>query len=168
MWFFGKHGSKNARKSTAVKTTVNSREQSDDENWIADLKHSVHGDWHQYDILIAARGYDWNYAVSAAEYLIHSDLTNIGTLTISDIENSSQELISNFDASGGNLRNLPQLEQEQASLGVGGFSRQLKAPIKVIWFNQTHFIRCLSPVIDDEERIRPYVAAMIERRLGDK
>ena len=44
-------------------------EYLNDLTYIKDMKHSQSGPWHQYDVLIDARGYGWNTMIGWADSL---------------------------------------------------------------------------------------------------
>ena len=52
-------------------------------------------------------------------------------------------------------------------LAVGGISRVLKAPVKIVWFNQTRILRFFTPV-GDEQLMTRYIETVIRRTFGTK
>lgn len=42
----------------------NNEEYIDDVTFIRDIKHIPSVPWHQYDVLLAAQGYGWDYMIS--------------------------------------------------------------------------------------------------------
>ena len=59
----------------------NNEEYIDDVTFIRDIKHIQSGPWHQYDVLLAAQGYGWDYMISSADYMAAADLENISQVT---------------------------------------------------------------------------------------
>ena len=52
-------------------------------------------------------------------------------------------------------------------LAIGGISRTLKMPVKIVWFNQTRVLRFFTPV-DDEMLLTKYIETVIRRTFGTK
>ncbi|MCF0105492.1 MAG: hypothetical protein HUJ53_01890 [Holdemanella sp.] len=136
----------------------------DDMSYIADLHH-IEGVWNQYDFLLNAQGYGWNYIVDSADYMVHADLENIGTISVTKTFNEeSVERIDEFNLTG-SIQSMNSLSEESIDFGIGGTSKILGAPIKIVWFNQTRVIRIFTP-INDEILLTRYAETMIRRTFG--
>ena len=129
------------------------------------MKH-IHGSWQQYDILLAASGYGWDYMVDTAAYMESADLDSISTITTAEMANMPEkELIDAYKKTQGSIRDFKRLSVEKGQLAVGGISRVLKAPVKIVWFNQTRVLRVFTTV-DDELLITKYIETVIRRTFG--
>lgn len=134
----------------------------DEMSYIEDTHH-IEGPWHQYDYLLAAGGYGWEYMLSSADYMTRADLQNIGTVSVGYIPNGdATELIDEYRAVGESIVAMKTLEEEGANLGIGGISKVVGMPVKVVWFNQTRMLRIFSPVNDEELFLR-YAETVIRR-----
>ncbi len=146
---------------------IKEQEFIDDISYIQDMKHTP-GAWHQYDFLLAAMPYGWEMIVDWAAYMENADLEDISTLTVSEIANAPEtELIQEYWDSKGTISQFAALSQEEGVLGIGGISRTLKMPVKVVWFNQTRVLRIFT-LTDDEEMLKNYAETMIRRTFGTK
>lgn len=137
----------------------------DDVSYIKEIKH-IRGTWQQYDVLLAASSYSWNYMVDTAAYMESADLDTISTITTAEMANMEEtELISAYRKTQGSIKDFGLLSFEKGELAVGGISRVLKAPVKIIWFNQTRVLRVFT-LIDDELLLTKYIETMIRRSFG--
>ena len=141
----------------------------DDISFIQDMKHIAGGGpWQQYDFLLAAQPYGWEYMVDTAAYMESADLDGISTVTTAEMANMPEtELIDQFRESKVNLKDFKILSVEKGQLGVGGISRVLRAPAKIVWFNQTRVMRLFTP-LDDEILVSKYIETVIRRTFGRK
>lgn len=140
----------------------------DDITYIQDLRHSKAGAWDQYDILLAARGYGWDYMTDTAAYLEKADLGPYDTLTVAEMANMPEkEIIQEYRDSGKDLKHFEGLQYERGQLAAGGISKALKSPVKIVWFNQTRVIRFFV-TFEDETLIRKYAESVIRRNFGTK
>ena len=130
----------------------NNEEYIDDVTFIRDIKHIQSGPWHQYDVLLAAQGYGWDYMISSADYMAAADLENISQVTSGFIDSEDTDITE-------------ELKNEAASLSVAGISKTLKAPMKIVWFNQTQVLRFFT-IVDDETLIKKYIETVIRRTFG--
>ena len=139
-------------------------EMLDDVSFIKDMRH-MKGPWQQYDILLAF-GYGWDYMEDSAAYMESADLDDISTITIAKMANMPEkELIDRYRKKKGSIKDFKPLSAERGMLAVGGISRVLKAPVKIVWFNQAHVLRMFTP-IDDEPLISKYIETVIRRSFG--
>lgn len=137
----------------------------DDTSYIAELKH-IQGPWNQYDFLLASQGYGWDYAVDSADYMTKAELENIGTVSVSKIlGEDEEELINEFKASGYSIKRMKSLKEEAGALGLGGISKIVGSPVKIVWINQTRVIRIFTP-INDEDLLTRYAESIIRRNFG--
>ena len=140
-------------------------EMLDDVSYIKEIKH-IYGSWHQYDILLAASGYGWDYMVDTAAYMESADLDNISTITTAEMANMPEkELIDAYRKAQVSIKDFDQLSIEKGQLAIGGISRVLGAPVKIVWFNQTRVLRVFT-LINDELMIKRYVETIIRRTFG--
>lgn len=142
---------------------------SDDMTYIYDMRRIAGPEpWQQYDVMLAARGYGWVDSVKWADYMASSDLYDIGTVTTALIAGSKdKELIDKFKQFGGKIADFPELQKEQGVLAIGGISRVLKCPVKIVWFNQTNRLRLFTWTAD-EDAMNRYVETVIRRTFGTK
>ena len=138
----------------------------DEPSFIQDMKHQVSGHWHQYDVLLAARGYGWETMLDWADYMEKADLGPLGTLTTQEIAGAGErEWIDEYRASGETLRSFGPLTAERGVLAIGGGSRAIPSPVKIVWFNQTRVLRVFS-LLDDKTLMRRYIETVIRRSFG--
>ena len=161
-----------ANASTPVTAQPNnsgtgSSEMLDDISFIQELKH-LRGAWQQYDVLLAARGYGWQMMVDWAAYMKAADLDAISTVTVAEMANLPEtELIGDYRQCGGGLKAFDKLSAEKGQLAIGGISRALRAPVKIVWFNQSRVLRVFT-LIDDEPLVTRYIETVIRRTFGTK
>ena len=112
----------------------------DDMSYIAELHHSE-GAWHQYDILLASQAYGWTYMLDSAEYVVRTELDQIGTVSVSSVFGAeSTELIHEFNSVGGSIKAMKSLSEEMGALGIGGVSKAIGLPVMIVWINQTNVL----------------------------
>ncbi|WP_455679332.1 hypothetical protein [Streptococcus sp.] len=139
----------------------------DDDSYIQEIRHSSQEAWHQYDVLLAARGYGWDAMVDWANYMSEADLMNISTVTYSALPGSKEvECIESFRQNGNDFSKMIELKDEQSSLAIGGESKILKVPVKIVWFNQTRTLRFFTLFLDDEKLMERYIETMIRRTFS--
>ena len=156
-----------SEKCKTSQINTEAEEMIDDISFIKELKH-IRGVWQQYDVLLAARGYGWEYMVDWAAYMEKEDLDNISTVTVAEIANMpAKELIDEYRKTDGGLKDFDLLSHERGVLSIGGISRTLGCPVKIVWFNQTRVLRFFT-LIDDEVLITKYIETVIRRTFGTK
>jgi hypothetical protein len=102
--------------------------------------------------------------VDWASYMSKADLMNISTITYSSLPGSKEiECIESFRQNENDFFKMQELKDEQSSLAVGGESKTLKVPIKIVWFNQTRTLRFFTLFLDDEKLMERYIETMIRR-----
>lgn len=126
----------------------------------------VKGAWHQYDVQLAARPYSWKTMVDMAAYLEQADLGELQTLTVSRVGTPATELIDDYRKSGTALVEYRGLAVERGTLAVGGISRTLNTPVKLVWINQTNVMQVLTPMLLDDVLIEQYLETLIRRTFG--
>ena len=155
--------------ASAEESEEESEEMLDDLSYIATMEHITDGTWHQYDVLLAAGGYGWNYMVDSAAYLESEELNDISKLSVAVLSGSEDiELIDEYKASGAtSVKEFEKLseENEMGVLAIGGISRTIGAPVMVVWFNQTNTLRVFTTV-DDDTLMTKYVETLIRRTFG--
>lgn len=141
-------------------------EYLDDITYIRDIKHIQSGSRHQYDVLLAAQGYGWNTMIGWADYMAASDLDDVSEVTTA---NSSQgqdiDITESYKSNNGKCIETPELKTEKGVLTIAGISKTLRAPMKIVWFNQTRVMRFFT-TIGDELLIQKYVETVIRRAFG--
>lgn len=150
----------------AFKTKQNiDSDMLDDMSYIADLKH-FEGPWNQYDFLLASQGYGWDYILDSAEYMINAELEHIGTVSVSKVLGANEvELIDELNSAGGSIKKMKSLAEEAGALGIGGMSKIVGGPVKIVWINQTRVIRIFTPA-NDEDLLTRYAESVIRRNFG--
>ena len=142
----------------------NNEEYIDDVTYIRDIKHIPSVPWHQYDVLLSAQGYGWDYIIDWANYMATTDLEQISQVTVSSADKSA-DITESYIKSNGKFSETEELKNEEASLSVAGISKTLKAPMKIVWFNQTQVLRFFT-IVDDETLIKKYIETVIRRTFG--
>lgn len=135
----------------------------DDVTYIRDIKHIKSGPWHQYDVLLAARGYGWEAMISWADYMAASDLAEVHQVTAG----SDEDITESYKRSNGKCIETPELKTERGYLTIAGISKTLKVPVKIVWINQSRVIR-LFTTSADYLLVRKYVETVIRRTFGTK
>lgn len=144
--------------------TVASGEYLDDITYVRAIKSFKQGPWVQYDILIAAQGYGWATMINWADYAAQADLVNVSQVTVSDLNSPEKDITAEYTAFG-KCTGLAELEEERGVLSIAGISTTLKAPMKIVWINQTKALRFFT-VVDDEPLVRKYAETLIRRTFG--
>lgn len=164
--FKKKDSSKNKIKSSTE--TANLKEEYiDDITYIRAISHVCSGPWNQYDILLASKGYGWEYMINWADYMATADLENISQVTTGNLASEEIEITKAYKSNNNKCLSLPELETENGVLSIAGISKTLGAPMKIVWINQTNTLR-LFTIIDDETLIRKYVETLVRRTFGTK
>ena len=57
------------------------------------------------------------------------------------------------------------LAEEAGALGIGGMSKIVGGPVKIVWINQTRVIRIFTPA-NDEDLLTRYAESVIRRNFG--
>ena len=95
------------RKKNTGKETRNPQEVAslpadeylDDMTFIRDIKHIQAGSWHQYDVLLAARGYGWDMMIDWADYMSVSDLGHISQVTTGYMGTQEKDITESYNKS---------------------------------------------------------------------
>lgn len=145
--------------------TISKDDYLDDITFIRDMKHISTGPWHQYDVLLAARGYGWDMMKDWADYMAEADLEHISQVTTGSLGMQEKDITKSYTDNGGKCKNTPELGTEMGFLSVAGMSRTLKAPMKIVWINQTQVLR-LFTLMDNELLVKKYVETTIRRTFG--
>ena len=139
----------------------------DDVTYIKEIKQTQSGPWHQYDVLLASRGYGWEYMLSSADYMAKADLEGISEVQTGDLGLTAVDVTEAFTKGGCRCAAVPELKAERGMLSVAGMSKALRATAKLIWFNQTRVLR-LFTVLDDAALVEKYFETVIRRTFGTK
>lgn len=137
----------------------------DDITFIGDMKHFRSDPWHQYDVLLEARGYGWDMMLYWADYMAVSDLYRISQVTTGTIGLPEKDITESYRSSGGKCSDTQELKTEAGVLSLAGMSKTLKAPMKIVWFNQTRILRFFT-LIDDELLVKKYAETVVRRTFG--
>lgn len=138
----------------------------DDISYIHSTHHSSNHLWQVYDILLESHGYGWDDMISWAAYMAEADLEGISTVTTAAISGAPEsEHIDEYSAAGNDIKKMKSLEQKLGVLSIGGISRTLNMPVKIVWYNQTRALRFFTPE-DDDDRMNRYIETMIRRTFG--
>ena len=140
-------------------------EYLDDITFIREIKHITSGPWHQYDVLLAARGYGWDMMKDWADYMSDADLEHISQVTTGSLGVQEKDITKSYADNGGKCKNTPELNLEMGILSVAGMSKTLRAPMKIVWINQTQVLRFFT-LVEDELLIKKYVETTIRRTFG--
>lgn len=148
-----------------VASTGNDTEYLDDITFIESVHHSGGGGnpWEKYDVMIAARGYGWDMMKDWADYMVEADLEHISRVTVADAQNC--EITDSFIVHGEKCKETPELDVEQRMLTLAGFSKTLRAPVQIVWFNQTRMLRFFTTVRNEGQMCR-YIETVIRRTFG--
>ena len=153
-------------ESSTVKTSEpNPTEYIDDITFIQEMKHIQTGPWHQYDVLLAARGYGWENMIEWADYMASADLENISQVTTGSMGIQETDITNSYKEHNNKCSETPELDIEKGVLTIAGISKILKAPMKIAWLNQTRVLSFFT-TIDDEKLVEKYVETTIRRNFG--
>ena len=145
--------------------TSDSKYEIDDMSYIADMKHVQSGDWHQYDVKLAARGYGWADIISWADYMAGADLAHISKVSRAEIVGAEEKDILDDYRNAGSFKGSPVVREEGGVLSVGGMSKAVGGPVQVIWFNQSQYLRFFTTT-GNEDLMTRYVETMIRRSFN--
>lgn len=134
----------------------------DDVTFIRAMKHIPMVPWHQYDVLLAARGYGWDMMKEWADYMADADLEHVSQVTTASLGTRETDVTRSYIDNGGRCTNTPELDRERGGLSVAGISKVLGAPMKIVWYNQTQVLRFFT-LVDDELLIKQYAETTIRR-----
>lgn len=134
----------------------------DSYTWLEDVKHSMSGSWHVYDVTFFAGGYDWNYVKDSAEYMIRNDLTKVVEVKVAD---SAEYNITNEFMQYGSLLTTPSMNCEYNVISVAGFSKVLNKNMMIIWFTNARILKFITE-FDDETLLRKYAETMLRQNFG--
>ena len=140
-------------------------EYLDDITFIREIRHISADPWHQYDVLLAARGYGWDNMKFWADYMSEADLDHISQVTTGSLGGQEKDITASYQKHGEKCENTPELNVEMGVLTIAGMSKTLRAPMKIVWINQTRFLRFFT-FVEDELLIKKYVETTIRRTFG--
>ena len=162
---FKKKTPEKAKQPITRAVKISEEDYLDDITFIREMKHISNGPWHQYDILLAARGYGWDMMKDWADYMADADLEHISQVTTSSLGAQEKDITSSYEGHGGKCKSTPELDAEMSVLSIAGMSKTLKAPMKIVWINQTQVLRFFT-LVDDEVLVKKYVETTIRRTFG--
>ncbi len=144
-------------------------EYLDDVTFIQDIKYrsldGSYGAWKQYDVLLAARGYGWDTMKDWADYIAQADMEDVAQVGAGEMMITETDYTESFVKNGSKCVRMPELDREMGMLCIAGLSNALRAPLKIVWFNQTRILRLFTSVNDDI-LISCYVETMVRRTFG--
>lgn len=147
------------------KAPAGTAEYLNDVTFIKQMRHISSGPWHQYDVLLAARGYGWDAMIDWADYMAAADLEQISQVTAGSMGENDNDLTESFHNNNGKCADMPELKTEMGVLSLAGISKTLRSPMKIVWFNQTRVLRFFTPV-DDEALMGKYAETVVRRTFG--
>ncbi len=153
--------SENSNDSAAV----NSTDYLKDDTYIREIVHISSGSWHQYDVLMNTCGYGWDTMKDWAEYMAEADIKSISQVTVSNPGTQDKDITNYYFKYGGKCKNMPALITEMGMLSIAGESKALKAPMKIVWINQTQVLRFFT-LVNDEFLVKKYAETTIRRTFG--
>ena len=156
---------KNSNAADSADTNSDGKYEIDDMSYIADMRHSTNGPWHQYDVRLAARGYGWDTMLDWADYMASADLKQISKASKAVMAGVDETDILEDYLKCKSFKETPSLQNENGALSIGGVSLHLGAPTMIVWINQAQFLRFFT-AISDEDRMRRYVETMIRRTFN--
>ena len=137
----------------------------DDLSYIQEMAHSKLGNWEQYDVLLAARGYGWDTILDWADYMAQEDVDNISKAAFSVMPGMGEkDFLSEYKQSG-SFSQTGVLKNEYGLLTIGGMSKRLRAPVQIIWLNQTRSLRFFT-IVKDEVLMTRYIETMIRKTFN--
>ena len=140
-------------------------EYLDDITFIREIKHITSGPWHQYDVLLDDRRYGWDMMKDWADYMTDADLKHVSQVTTGSLGVQEKDITISYTDHGGKCNNTPELSVEMGVLSVAGISKILRAPMKIVWINQTRVLRFFT-LVEDELLIKKYVESTIRHTFG--
>ena len=100
-----------------------------------------------------------------ADYMAASDLEHISQVATSSIGTQEKDITESYKNSNGKCAETQELKTEMGVLSIAGRSKTLKAPMKIVWFNQTRILRFFT-LVDDDLLIKKYVETVVRRTFG--
>lgn len=157
---------KNSReKSEKFRSKPANVPEIDDISYIQEMKHSKLDAWNQYDVLLAARGYGWEAILDWADYMANSDISRISKVAVSEMPGMPEKDCLNEYLQSGSFSNSEVFKNEKGLFAIGGISKELRAPVQIIWINQTRVLRFFT-VTNDEVLMTRYIETMIRRTFN--
>lgn len=165
MGLFDRFKKKNTGATKEETAAAPACEYLDDITYIQEMRCISAGAWHQYDVLLAARGYGWDMMIGWADYMASADLEHISQVTTGSTLAEEKNITESYQRCGGKCAETPELKTEMGVLSVAGISKTIKAPVKIVWVNQTRALRFFTTT-GDEDMMRRYIETMIRRTFG--
>lgn len=132
--------------------------KTDQLSYIEEIQCSKSGKWRCYDVLLATQCYGWEAMKKWVDYIAKVDFITIYQIHSSNDGSSQENIADSYIENGTNCDKTPELEIERGTLSVAGFSKLLKAPVKLVLYNQTRMIKVYTPC-DDDEAVKEYIEA---------
>lgn len=137
-------------------------ETLDSFTWLEDVKHSMNGSWHVFDVTFFAGEYDWNHVRNNAEYTIMHDLTKVVEVKVAD---TAEYNITEEFMQYGSLLSTPSLDREYNVMSVAGFSKVLNKNMMVIWFTNARVMKFITD-LEDETLLKKYAETLLRENFG--
>lgn len=151
-------------------TPVCDADRIDDMTFIRCIEHHFNLGWNEYMVVLAAQGYGWDFMVSWAADIAAADFEKIEHVSIAENAAGPRKDITSEYINDPVICRMPSLAQEQGVLLIGGFSRKMKAPIMIVWYNQTQVLKISSPasmdLLEADHLIERYAETVIRRSFG--
>lgn len=173
VWYCGRRLKNSSKKNKSLPGNQESSFGNSSDVYLEDItfiraiKHSMLPDnvWHQYDILLDAKGYGWDTMKDWVDYMVEADLENISQVETGVLGTNKQNVTESYIAHGGKCKKTPELDTEQSMLSIAGISKIWKAPMKIVWINQTATLR-LFTVEENILKMKKYAETMVRRSFG--
>ena len=137
----------------------------DNLSYIQEMAHSKLSNWEQYDVLLAARGYGWDMILDWADYMVQEDVENISKASLSVMPGMEEKDFLSEYKQRGSFSQTDVLKNEYGLLTIGGMSKRLRAPVQIIWLNQTRSLRFFT-IVKDEVLMMSYFETMIRKTFN--
>lgn len=129
---------------------------------IEKIEHIQSGPWHQYDVL-SCKVFGWEDMYMTADKVLDKDFININMITVADsIGGNTTDVTDKFIKEGNCLSTISDLKKEKGVLSIAGESKSLKAPIKIMWINQTRMMRFFT-LCGNQNKIVEYIENILRR-----
>ena len=97
--------------------------------------------------------------------MAEADLEFISEVTAGSLGAQGKDITASYSSNGSKCKSTPELYTEMGVLSVAGMSKALKAPMKIVWINQTQVLRFFT-LSDDELMLKKYIETMVRRTFG--
>lgn len=167
VWYCGRRLKNSAKKNKSLSKEDSADSYLEDVTFIKAIKHTVlpGNVWHQYDVLLDAGNYGWDYMKDWADYMAEADLENVSQVETGTLGGSKQNVTESYTAHDGRCGKTPELDTEQGLLSIAGISKIWKAPVKIVWLNQTKALRFFTTQ-ENILKMQKYAETAVRRSFG--